>query len=155
MANIYEPTPEQEKGWVAWAAGRPKVIQDLAARFKPWKLYLLKSSGHRVFLLSFNESNTITVAVTGKYNLVSMERQVFGIQPEDLEECELPDPGTPLGVFLTEEEQLDMINRRRHEHGIGSIDLAEFRRMREDSEGYCVVGGEHAGEPLDDPPQGR
>jgi hypothetical protein len=159
MANQKEMTAEDEAtleaSWVQWLASRPQVIKDLGARFKPWKLYRMKSTGHRVFCLSFSENNTITVAVTGTYNLLSMERQVFGIEPDDLLECDLPGPEEVVGVYLTEDEQLLMVNRRRAEFGLPNLTLEEFQNMGDKP--YCMVDGQPAGEPIDrdvPPPEG-
>ena len=40
---------------------------------------------------------TLTVIVSGRFNYVAFERRVFGIKPEDLEECDLPRADEPLG----------------------------------------------------------
>lgn len=103
MAKICEL---DEKGWAEWVASRPPVVQELCKRLPPDRLYLLKSSGHRVTLISYNEDGTVKVAVTGQFNALTFERQVFGIKPEDLEECDLPKEGEPLGALLTEEDDI-------------------------------------------------
>lgn len=90
--NHYDPTDAQLREWNQWLNGRPQVIQDLAARFPPWKLFRLKDSGHRVVPYSFNEDGTLTVTVLGKFNFVAFDRNVFGIDPADLDECDLPLP---------------------------------------------------------------
>jgi hypothetical protein len=107
MANIYEPTQTQVDKWNEWVESRPEQIRSLIQKhnFAPWKLYLLKTSGHKVELYSFDEGEppTLKVLVHGRFNLVSFERRVFGISPDDLEECDLPKPDDPLGVVLTKE----------------------------------------------------
>lgn len=135
---MWEVKEDNEAKWKAWAADRPQVIQELAKRFKPWKLYLLKSSNHRVFPISFNEDNTLTVAVTGKYNLVNFERQVFGIKPDDLEECELPGPGDAVGVLFNDEQTLHYINLRRAELGIRPLS----KLPKGDEQYGCAIGYE-------------
>ena len=50
---------------------------------------------------------TMTVMVSGQYNRVIFERQVFGIQPEGLEECDLPGKDEELGTILTNKEEID------------------------------------------------
>ena len=101
MARFREPTPEERDAWDAWVAERPEPIRKVAERFDPWSLYRLKTSGHRVTLYSLYEVEggaiQLTVSVTGQYNVVAFERNVFGINPDDLEECELPLPGEPVG----------------------------------------------------------
>lgn len=99
-----EPTQEQIEGYREWVASRPDNVRAVAEKFEPWSLYRLKSSGHRVTIASFDEGtdNTITlkVAVTGQFNRVVFERLVFGVSPDDLEPCELPLEGEPLGTLI-------------------------------------------------------
>ena len=61
----------------------------------------LKTTGHRVYVGAFDEGEdgqvTVRVGVSGDFNLVAMERTVFGIDPDDLEECELPKDGELVG----------------------------------------------------------
>jgi hypothetical protein len=104
MARWYEPTPDNIAAWNAWVTERPERVRQVAERFTPWTLYRMKSTGQRVVLCSFGESTddtpvTLTVSVTGKFNAVAFERNVFGIPPEDLEECDLPAPGELLGCL--------------------------------------------------------
>jgi hypothetical protein len=87
--------------WKEWVATRPESVQSLSQQLPPDRLYRLKSSGHRGTIHSYSEDGTVTIEVTGAYNLVIFERCVFGIKPEDLEECDLPTPDEPLGVLLT------------------------------------------------------
>jgi hypothetical protein len=91
----------------AWLAERPPCIQALARRLPPDRLYLLKSSGHRVTLVAYNENGTVRVSVTGQFNALAFDREVFGIPPEDLEECDLPPSDAPLGTVLTEDADVD------------------------------------------------
>jgi len=108
MANIFEPTEQQKTQWEDWVKNRPDVIRKIAEKFYPWKLYKLKTSGHRVTIYSIDEDNpspTFKVIVSGEFNFVAFERTVFGVNPEDLEECDLPSPnelrGT-LGISIEE-----------------------------------------------------
>ena len=87
MAKIIEM---DEDAWRAWVNSRPPVIQKLCAELPPDRLYRIKPSGHRATMVSYCEDGTVTVAVTGRYNAVLFERNVFGIKPSDLEECEVP-----------------------------------------------------------------
>lgn len=66
----------------------------------------MKSTGHRVFPLSYSEDGTVTVAVTGQFNFTVFERQVFGVSPDDLEECDLPTEDEILGAVITEKGQV-------------------------------------------------
>ncbi len=113
--NIKEPTTEMEQDWAAWVAERPPTVRAVAERIRPWTLYRMKSSGHRVTVFSFDESEagvTLKVVVSAKYNLIAFERLVFGIDPDDLEDCELPGPGEPVGAHMTQEEARAMFARK-------------------------------------------
>ena len=108
MANFYEPTADNIEDWARWLKDRPAIVREAAIKLLPWKLYRL-SGQHRVVIVSYDEPKngdpvTLTVAVTGKFNLVEFDRQVFGVKPEDLEECELPALGEPVGTLMTAEE---------------------------------------------------
>ena len=107
MSKIIEWNEEQQKAWNEWVASRPEIVQDLCRRFPPYNLYRLKSSGHRVTLYSYSEDGTLTVNVSGEYNAVMFDRQVFGIKPDGLEECSLPSAQEPLGTMLRESEDVE------------------------------------------------
>lgn len=122
MALTYEPTPEQKTEWDQWVAERPGNVRRVAERFNPWTLYRHKDTDQRVTLYSFGEQSdggvTLTVDITGEFNLISFNRQVFGIDPDDLEECDLPVPDELLGEYLNEDEQFQYINVRRKSNGL-------------------------------------
>lgn len=115
MARFYEPTPEQEAGWNEWVAGLPPSVRAVAERFDLWSLYMLKSSGHRVTVYSFSESDpvTLTVNVTGEFNAVMFERRVFGIAPDDLEPCDLPEPTEATGAVMSRTDVDENIDQLR------------------------------------------
>ncbi len=98
-----EPTDDQRQGWDAWLAERPEAVRLVAARFDPWTLYRLKPFGQRVTVQAFDEGVdgivTLRVAVSGEFNFVTYERSVFGINPDDLEECDLPSDDERLGTM--------------------------------------------------------
>lgn len=108
-----QPTAEQERGWAKWVRSRPALVRATAERFDPWSLYRLKSTGDRVVVMSFSEDGTLTVAVTGRFNRVWMERKVFGVDPDDLEPCDLPGPDEVLGSVLSQDEVEDNIDTLR------------------------------------------
>ncbi len=91
MARIFEPTKQQEKAYRKWIAQRPEIVRVVAARFTPWELYRLKTTGQRVTVRSFGEGHddsvTLTVNVSAEFNCTLFERDVFGINPDDLEPC--------------------------------------------------------------------
>lgn len=98
IAELIDPA-----GWERWVSTRPPVVQDLCRRYPPDRLYLLKPPGQRVTLVSYNENGTVTVNVSAQWNCVVFEREVFGIDPNDLEECDLPNETELVGAMLTEE----------------------------------------------------
>jgi hypothetical protein len=103
MARIFEPTPEQLVGYQEWIAGCPAEVRELIRQFDPWTLYRMKSTGHRVTILSFDEledgSLKLRVNVSSQYNRVIHERNVFGVDSADLEPCDLPGPDEPVGII--------------------------------------------------------
>lgn len=68
----------------------------------------MKITGHRVFPVSFVEHPdgrvTLTVCVHARFNAIIFERNVFGIDPDDLEECDLPARGEEVGAVLQRTE---------------------------------------------------
>lgn len=107
MARHTTPTADQVAAWEAWVADRPPTIRDVIAkhRLDPWTLYRLTSTNQRVFLISVSESGRVRIGVTGEFNLVMSETAVFGIDPAELEECDLPSADERLGSLeLTVEE---------------------------------------------------
>ena len=111
MANVMDPTPEQQQDWDEWVSERPRAVREALQRYdlKPWRLYRMKSSGHRCTLYSVDEPEdgsapTLKVDVLGRFNLLAFDRRVFGISPSDLEECDLPATDEPLGAILSVEE---------------------------------------------------
>jgi hypothetical protein len=114
MARFKQPASEQEVAWKRWVAAQPEAVRKVAERFDPWTLYRLKTTNHRVSVVSFNAGTesevTLTVAVTGDFNLVDFERQAVGIKPADLEECALPGPHEKVGSLLTHQEVKENID---------------------------------------------
>lgn len=91
-----------------WLATRPDSVKELAAKLPPNRLYRFKSgSKSRVTMYSYCEDGTVTVTVSGDFNLVSFERNVFGVKPDELEECDFPPDGEQLGVLLTDEQDVE------------------------------------------------
>jgi hypothetical protein len=95
------PSDKERVAWEVWLLELPEFVRVVAEKFDPWTLYRLKTTSQRVVVVSIDEhddkSVTLTVLVSGEFNFVSHERKVFGIKPEDLEECDLPKPGELLG----------------------------------------------------------
>jgi hypothetical protein len=121
MANITEPSNEQLRSWKSWVEERPPAVRMVAERLKPWKLYRMKSTGQRVTVYSISEPPgpgqpcTVTVDVGGAFNLVTFERRVFGVLPDDLGECDLPTEDEPTGVLFTEPADIaTFVENMRH-----------------------------------------
>lgn len=81
--------------FLEWFNSRPAAVQEAVRKRPGDKLYRMKSTGHKVFICSYDEpvteeqkgDITVTVAVTAKFNEgLGFERRVFGIQLDDLEE---------------------------------------------------------------------
>lgn len=106
MAIIEVWTEDKSSVFDQWLKDKPDCIKDLARRFPPYLLYRMKSSGHRVTIYGYHEDGSLSVSITGTYNRVIFNRHVFGVLPADLIECDLPGPGEPLGVELTELEDV-------------------------------------------------
>ncbi len=118
-----------KKNFAKWLAERPEKIREMAKTHPPDRLYLLTTSGHRVTLHSYSEGGTVTVNVLGKYNLLTMERRVFGIDLPDLVECDLPPEGEELGVVYTTDEDIEdfIIRCRAGEACINSVKQEQDR----------------------------
>jgi hypothetical protein len=114
MARIAEPSAEDERAWEKWVSSRPANVRAVAEKFDPWSLYRMRSTGHRVTIYSFSEGEkgevTLTVNVTADFNMLIQERRVFGVDPLDLEPCELPDATEPTGSLLTDKEMDENID---------------------------------------------
>lgn len=132
MAKLAEIDEEQ----MEWMESRPEEIKQMIEKIPPNLLYMMKSSGHRVTIYSYGEDGTVTVFVSGQYNQVTFERRVFGIKPEDLEECDLPDENEELGVLLNEEQTRDYINSKRVELGNEPLSDEEFDAL----DNNCAMG---------------
>ena len=125
-----QPSKLQRKLWNQWIEERPASIQEVARRFDPWTLYRLKTTGQRVYILSFSEPGEdgkvrCRVGVSGEFNLVTFERDVTGIDPDDLVECDLPGPNETVGTFdLPIEVLVDL--RERYPANVPAETMAEL-----------------------------
>lgn len=113
MVRIYDPSPTQERAWAKWVASRPEPVRSIAQRFDPWTLYRMKSTGQRVTMASIFENGTVSVNITGEHNLIAFDRNVFGIDPNDLTPCDLPEPSEPVGTVMSHEEVEENIDALR------------------------------------------
>ena len=105
MAILFDLN-ERDPMWSEWVAERPPRIRKLIEQYPPNRLYRM-GDGHRVTIESYREDGTVSVAVTGEFNLVTFERHVFGVDPANLVECDLPGPDELLGALLRDRDQVD------------------------------------------------
>ena len=118
MAILFELN--DEVGWQDWLAERPPAIQEAVRRWPPNRLYRMSDTGHRVTIASYCETDEgirVLVDVSGDYNLITFPRQVFGIDPATLTECELPAPDEPVGVTMLPDEVEAYLAKMRGERG--------------------------------------
>lgn len=120
MADFHTPTEETIAEWEQWLADRPPDIQEIAKRFRPWKLYRLSTTGQRVTVIGFDEMEdgtcAVKICVLARWNFLFFEKGVFGINPDDLEECDLPGFGDKVGFVLGREptdEEVDAYIQHR------------------------------------------
>lgn len=74
-----------EQEWQEWLASRPPIVQELAVKLPPDKLYRIKATGQRCRIYSYFENGTVRVLVRDR---IAAPYCVFGYsyKPEDLEE---------------------------------------------------------------------
>jgi hypothetical protein len=113
MARVTEPSDEDIREWLKWVEERPEPVKSIAKRFDPWSLYRFRDGGQRATLVSISENGTVTVRVTGEFNIVMFDRDVFGVNPDDLEPCDLPGPDEVLGTWMTPTEVDENIDALR------------------------------------------
>lgn len=113
MAQIGQPGVKEIRSWTRWVKSRPVAVREVAERFPPWELFRLKPTGQRVIVASFFENGTVSVDILGAFNHMDFERCVFGIDPNDLEPCELPAPGEVTGAIMTARDVQDNIDAIR------------------------------------------
>lgn len=101
-------SPEYQR----WLNQRPGFIRTMAKFYPPDRLYRMASTGQRVTIVSYAEDGTVTVDISGKYNGLIFEREVFGIEPADLTECDLPSSAEAVGAALNQAEARQFIEAR-------------------------------------------
>jgi hypothetical protein len=122
MAKIAEIN---QAGLNEWLQDRPDCIINMVKQYPPDVLYRMKSTGQRVTIVAYAENGTVRVLVSGDFNAIILDREVFGVSLEDLEECDLPDSNERLGTLLKTEEEINWyfedrtaISEHRHEKAI-------------------------------------
>lgn len=109
MALLGDDDPTERADWKAWVAERAHLplLVEATKRMPPGRLYRDTETNLRGFPIAYSEDGTVRVAFTGEYNLITFERQVFGIDPGRFVECDLPLDDEPLGVVLTTHEEIE------------------------------------------------
>lgn len=71
----------------AWKADRPECVQRLIELCMPDRLWRLKTTGQRGYIVGYFENGTLRLEFPMELNH-DWDLQVFGISPDDLEECD-------------------------------------------------------------------
>jgi hypothetical protein len=75
-----------------WVASRPPIVQEVIKKYPPNLLYRLTTTDQIVTIYSYSEDGTVTVDVDHDLNPDKPAGvTVFGIDPDDLVECDIPD----------------------------------------------------------------
>lgn len=86
MAKINELNQQE---WDAFVAGLPPVVKALCEKLPPDRLYRLNTTGQRGMIHSYSEDGTVTMNFPAEFNPCSIfPLQVFGLDPNDIEECD-------------------------------------------------------------------
>lgn len=99
--------PIDEVAFNEWVDTRPPIIQEMCRKWRPDILYRMGENGNRVLIESWSEDGTVTVSVSGEFNAVMFDRNVFGVDPNSLVECDLPEEGEILGSVLSEQRDIE------------------------------------------------
>ncbi len=98
MAIYEEPGPEMRAKYAEWLATRPANVRAVAERLVPWELYRMKTTGQRCTVDKYAEEldGRVTLTVTIRAAVTPMaafDYGVFGVDPDDLEACDVPTDG--------------------------------------------------------------
>jgi len=80
-----------------WLETRPACIQEMGKKYPPNLLYQHKETKQYVTLASYFEDGTVSMDVDPEFNkhrfegMLNMGKHVFGVNPEELEVCDLPE----------------------------------------------------------------
>ncbi|MCK5923538.1 MAG: hypothetical protein KAG66_21565 [Methylococcales bacterium] len=137
-------TTEERKEFFEWAKGLPDKARRSALSHPAVQLYRDARTGHRVYIDSYANDGTVTIVVSGQFNHVAMERNVFGIDVSSLSPCDPPSEDEPVGVTLSDDEQLELINNMRIENGVPPAPSLD--ELRSGSSSCAVEHGNDNGE---------
>jgi len=138
--SAWEPNAEQLAEWEEWCDSRPTKVAEVARRLVPWKLYQMRSTGQRVVIVHYDEEESgevsLSVDVSGAYNFLMFDRQVFGVDPDDLELASWPpEEGDIVGTLLPEELVGPFIDEVARPAILGPKEAERVRREIEDASG--------------------
>ena len=89
MAELFHVDVAAMAEWTDWVKGLPDDVRKIYERFFPNRLYRLKSTGQRGTVYSVSENKTVTMSFPLEFNPLSViPLRVFGIDPDDIEECD-------------------------------------------------------------------
>jgi len=92
MAEIYTMSEEQAKIWDDYVKEAPEIVKKLSEKFKPNRLYKHTITNQLCVPVSFNENNSVGIVIPSFLNTRLVPSiEVFAVNPERLEECDLPD----------------------------------------------------------------
>ena len=94
-----DPTDEQRKMYAEFLSERPEHVRAVAARFDPWTMYRLTTTGQRCRVIGFHETEEdgVTVYLYAENPVLGevTGRNVFGIDPPTVvpwTEADEPEP---------------------------------------------------------------
>jgi len=91
-----ERTQEERDEWRAWLEGRPESVRRVAEHIVPWELYQIdgRATRYQVFCYTEEEDGSVSVQLLALHahnpEGLSLERRVFGVDPDTLTLCEPP-----------------------------------------------------------------
>jgi mRNA-degrading endonuclease RelE of RelBE toxin-antitoxin system len=90
MARFMSPTRQDLAAVYQKFRDRPQHVRDLLNRLDLFELYKLRTTGYRVVICAIEDDASVTVSVPRQYNETMYDGMLFGVDPDDLEPCELP-----------------------------------------------------------------
>lgn len=96
-----DQSPAEQEIFATWLASKENnpAVYVTAHTHPPDRLYRIDGSDWRAGIIAYCDDGTVTVAVSGKYNLIPYEFVVEHVDPSTLFECELPGDDVQVGVI--------------------------------------------------------
>jgi hypothetical protein len=102
MVNAFEFGESDAVQWREFKELMPSTLRAIAEQYPPNKLFLLKPFNRRVTVSGYADNGTLDVMITGEFNRIFFARNVRGVEPHELEECDFPHPSEKLGDLSAE-----------------------------------------------------